>query len=405
MTITFFLLKFPVYSETFVINQIIFFIKKGHNVKIVSLSKGDLANSHELIDEYDLLAKTTFLLEESNSNSIKLLSRIVNAAASIFTAKGLKSLNIKKYGNDAKRLILCSILSKNKNSIEADIILAHFGPAGVFALKLRELGILKGKIATIFHGSELSQDSALAEYQKSYQHLFLNTELILPISYLWADKIAEMGCDRRKITVQRMGIDLEKFDFSPIKKIDYPIKIVSVARLTEKKGIDVAIRACNILNLSNIDFTYNIFGEGPLEKELNELIGNFNLNGKVILSGFKSQNEIRDILNDSNVFLLPSKTSKTGDMEGIPVALMEAMAIGVPVVSSYHSGIPELVKNEHSGWLVPENDYQALAAILTSLPERQVMVSQMLLNARSEIEINFNQEKIYSELANLLEHM
>ena len=84
------------------------------------------------------------------------------------------------------------------------------------------------------------------------------------------------------------------------------------------------------------------------------------------MPGFKPSHEVKAMLDDADVFLLPSVTGADGDMEGIPVALMEAMAVGIPVVSTLHSGIPELVEADKSGWLVPENDARALAQRLAA---------------------------------------
>ena len=110
------------------------------------------------------------------------------------------------------------------------------------------------------------------------------------------------------------------------------------------------------------------------------------------------------MLNDADLFLLPSVTGADGDMEGIPVALMEAMAVGIPVISTFHSGIPELIESEQSGWLVPENDAQALAERLehvSSLNEAQL--EPLRQRARQKVENTFNQQVIDKRLASLLQ--
>ena len=112
------------------------------------------------------------------------------------------------------------------------------------------------------------------------------------------------------------------------------------------------------------------------------------------------------MLDEADVFLLPSVTGADGDMEGIPVALMEAMAVGIPVISTVHSGIPELVESGKSGWLVPENDAQALAerlAAFSLLDSEQVQ--PIVQCAREKIATEFNQLAINKQLASLLQTM
>ena len=122
------------------------------------------------------------------------------------------------------------------------------------------------------------------------------------------------------------------------------------------------------------------------------------------MPGFKPSHEVKAMLDEADLFLLPSITGADGDMEGIPVALMEAMAVGLPVVSTVHSGIPELIDADRSGWLVPENDPEALADRLAALsaiqPEALVPV---VSRAREKVETEFNQRIINQRLATLLQ--
>jgi len=176
-----------------------------------------------------------------------------------------------------------------------------------------------------------------------------------------------------------------------------------VARLTEKKGLHVAIEACRQLKARGVPFRYHILGIGPWERRLRTLIEQYQLDEEIVMPGFKPSHEVKAMLNDADLFLLPSVTGADGDMEGIPVALMEAMAVGIPVVSTVHSGIPELIDNEDSGWLVPENDAHALAdklARVASLSEAQLVPVRQ--RARQKVEKEFNQQIIDRKLASLL---
>ncbi|QIE96473.1 colanic acid biosynthesis glycosyltransferase WcaL [Pantoea stewartii] len=406
MKLTFFTMRFPVASETFVLNQVTHFIDAGYDVEIISVFPGDLVNRHGAFDEYGLAAKTHYLLpEEKVSLTDKLGQRLKLVLPKIIRASLLRSLNVRRYGAQSSKLLLPAIVANARQTYEADVFLVHFGYAGALANKLRELGILKGKQATVFHGADISRRHILDEHKQDYRNLFQQSELMLPISHLWQNKLIEMGCPPEKIHVTRMGIEPEKFNFQPRDGFHTPLRIVSVARLTEKKGLDVAVKASAMLKQRGGQFQYTIIGNGDQDKMMRDFIANESMQDCVTMPGFKPQEEIRKALSDADIFLLPSKTAADGDMEGIPVALMEAMAVGLPVVSTFHSGIPELIENNVSGWLVKEDDADALADTLLKLSQGEVDVAPVVAAARQKVETEFNQHIAYRELAQILEQM
>jgi len=404
MKVGFFLLKFPLSSETFVLNQITAFIDMGFEVEIVALQKGDTQNTHAAWTQYNLAAKTRWLQDEPQGKVAKLRHRASQTLRGIHRKNTWQALNIKRYGAESRNLILSAICGRVATPFHADVFIAHFGPAGVTAAKLRELGVIHGKIATIFHGIDISSREVLNHYTPEYQQLFRRGDLMLPISDLWAGRLQKMGCPREKIAVSRMGVDMTRFSPRPVKAPATPLEIISVARLTEKKGLHVAIEACRQLKEQGVAFRYRILGIGPWERRLRTLIEQYQLEDMVEMPGFKPSHEVKAMLDDADVFLLPSVTGADGDMEGIPVALMEAMAVGIPVVSTLHSGIPELVEADKSGWLVPENDARALAQRLAAFSQLEAdKLAPVIKRAREKVEHDFNQQVINRELASLLQ--
>lgn len=406
MKLTFFTMRFPVASETFVLNQVTYFIDAGYDVEIISVFPGDMVNRHAAFDEYGLAQKTHYLLPDEKVSSLdKLNQRLKLVLPKVAKPALLRSLNVRRYGAQSSKLLLPSIVANASQTFVADVFLVHFGYAGALANKLRELGVLEGKQATVFHGADISRRHILEEHKLDYVNLFEQSELMLPISHLWENKLIEMGCPPEKIHVTRMGIEPEKFNFTPRQGFHSPLRIVSVARLTEKKGLDVAVKASEILQAKGGQFEYTIIGNGEQEEMLREHIVRAGLQESVKMPGFKPQDEIRQALNEADIFLLPSKTAADGDMEGIPVALMEAMAVGLPVVSTVHSGIPELIENNVSGWLVPEDDAGALAETLLQLSQGDIDVAPVVAAARHKVETEFNQHIAYGELAQILERL
>ncbi|APW91187.1 TPA: colanic acid biosynthesis glycosyltransferase WcaL [Escherichia coli] len=404
MKVGFFLLKFPLSSETFVLNQITAFIDMGFEVEIVALQKGDTQNTHAAWTKYNLAARTRWLQDEPTGKVAKLRHRASQTLRGIHRKNTWQALNLKRYGAESRNLILSAICGQVAKPLHADVFIAHFGPAGVTAAKLRELGVIRGKIATIFHGIDISSREVLNHYTPEYQQLFRRGDLMLPISDLWAGRLQKMGCPREKIAVSRMGVDMTRFSPRPVKAPATPLEIISVARLTEKKGLHVAIEACRQLKELGVAFRYRILGIGPWERRLRTLIEQYQLEDVVEMPGFKPSHEVKAMLDDADVFLLPSVTGADGDMEGIPVALMEAMAVGIPVVSTLHSGIPELVEADKSGWLVPENDARALAQRLAAFSQLVTdELAPVVKRAREKVEHDFNQQVINRELASLLQ--
>nr|WP_235425194.1 glycosyltransferase [Heyndrickxia ginsengihumi] len=146
---------------------------------------------------------------------------------------------------------------------------------------------------------------------------------------------------------------------------------------------------------------YSIVGGGPLEEKLRTMIQEKHLEKHIHMLGWKTQNELIDIMKKAHIILLPSVTSQDGDMEGIPVLLMEAMAMGKIVVSTYHSGIPELIRHNDNGFLVEERDVEGLVRtlqIVITTPENWQRITE---NARKTVLEDFNIERLNNQLIDL----
>jgi glycosyltransferase involved in cell wall biosynthesis len=165
--------------------------------------------------------------------------------------------------------------------------------------------------------------------------------------------------------VVHCGIDVDKF--KPASRQPEPGRMACVCRLSPKKGLDIAIRACAKLRDNNVQFLFEIGGDGPQRRDLEDLIEQLNLSDKVKLLGAMPNDQLSELFSRASVFLMPCIKTADGDMDGIPVAMMEAMACNVPVVSTRISGIPELVEDGITGRLAAEKDVDAVAQIIQEL--------------------------------------
>jgi colanic acid/amylovoran biosynthesis glycosyltransferase len=366
MKICIFCHHFPALSQTFVSNQVGDFIKLGHEVHVMTNDYID--DNQSILNDIDFDIKNLIDIGTGKSKKQKILSSPLAILKLIFKGKVKEVISVlcDVHLTVGQKFNLLLALNYFNYSANFDYIIVHFGVNGYYVSKMRDLGLVKGKIATVFHGFELSKRQILKKYHNNYQSLFAKTEKLLPISENWKNKLLELGAKESAIHVLRMGIDPDLFLQSRSGQIQTPLRIVQIGRLTPKKGVLFAINAMAKLS-PKIDASLTIVGEGELYNEASSLIKSLNLQEKVTLTGKMAHSKVRVLLENSDIFMLPSVTAPDGDQEGIPVAIMEAMAMGLIVISTYHSGIPELVDNNKNGFLVSEGSADEIADVVQKI--------------------------------------
>ncbi len=165
-----------------------------------------------------------------------------------------------------------------------------------------------------------------------------------------------------KIVIVPCGVDASFYAGEPTPAASAD-RFVAVARLSEQKGIPTLIESCTLLKRQGRRFTLTIIGDGELRGPIERQIAQSGLGAEVTLAGWKTPDEVRRAIEDAGVFVLPSYA------EGLPVSIMEAMALSRPVISTFVAGIPELVIEGENGWLVPASDAEALAAAMAEAIE------------------------------------
>jgi glycosyltransferase involved in cell wall biosynthesis len=178
--------------------------------------------------------------------------------------------------------------------------------------------------------------------------------------------------------------------------------ILSVGRLIEKKGFSHLIRACAELVKQHIQFRCEIVGSGPLKSALQEELEELGLKDHVRLRGDRPHASLVPLYERARVFVLPCVVAANGDRDILPNVLKEAMAIGVPVVTTQLDGIEELVTHGRTGLLVPPNDPDALASALRTLLENGELRRQLAAQAHQVIHARFDARKNFVELKELL---
>jgi glycosyltransferase involved in cell wall biosynthesis len=204
------------------------------------------------------------------------------------------------------------------------------------------------------------------------------------------------------LRIVHCGIDLQALTPRPKKKRKR-FRILAIGRLVEQKGFKYLIQACHVLSKkSNFDFVCEIIGEGEERSELEQLLSEYRLEESVHLLGALEQTEVINLLNSADLFVLPCVVDKMGTMDGIPVVLMEAMALEIPIISTRVSGVPELVK-DGSGTLVGAADVDGLAKAIetmSKLPDNER--KEIGRRGRAVIREQFNLTKEVQKLAELI---
>ena len=180
---------------------------------------------------------------------------------------------------------------------------------------------------------------------------------------------------------------------------------MTVGRLVEKKGIEYVLRAVRVLADRGVEVEYRILGDGPRRDRLAALAAELGVADRVHLQGRHGQQAVREGVEGSDVLVAASVTAADGDEEGIPNVLKEAMALGLPVVGTRHAGIPELIEDGVSGFLVPERDEAALADALQRLARDPGRWAAMGRAGRARIEREYDIHRLNDRLAGLLESL
>lgn len=193
----------------------------------------------------------------------------------------------------------------------------------------------------------------------------------------------------RRLHVIHCGVPTGDYVFAPDGR--EPGLVLAVGRLDPIKGFEHLVDACAELVRRGVDFRCRIIGDGPLRASLQRRIERAGLQARIELTGALQQERVREMLHTAAVFVLPSVVTPSGDRDGIPVALMEAMACGLPVVSTRVSGIPELVEHELDGLLAPPADALALAGCIErQLADPAPVARDRVLHARRRVEQGFD---------------
>ena len=398
-----FILKgYPRLSETFIVNEIFLLEKLGYKLHIFALRNPGEAKVHETVSRVQ--AEVTYVpdyfwrfLFAFLSANIRLCARRPRLYLPAFRFAALRSLR-RRSSSTIKRFTQAVYLVENcLTDTGVSHFHAHFshGPTTVafFAAWL-----LDSSYSFSAHAKDIYLQENVFLRQKIERAKFVVTCTEFNRRHL-----LKVAGDQAPIFRSYHGIDVQRFSppHSQRQKTSCPV-ILSIGRFIPKKGFPVLLQALDLLTRQGIQFHAKLIGGGPLHGELSKLTLELGLQDRVELLPQMTQSELMSYYRQADMFVLACEVQKNGDRDGIPNVLVEAMAIGLPVISTAISGIPELIEHGVSGCLVTEKDPDALAARIRVLLHQPQMAERFGKAGRARIVASFDSKKNVKRIGELL---
>jgi len=362
MKILFFTFFFPRITETFIINKIISLLKQGVDVQIMAMADPSKHKAvedrkpekiiHSDVFKYNLLERTTYI----------------------------KMINDKPDYRTIKQYFL-------KNNLD----LVHFQWSGLADWILSKIDFSM-PVITNFHESVIPKN--WPRKVDEFQTIFTKSSLILPVSIFIKNHLQEQGCPTPKLQTHHMGVDINMFKVTKQIKKANEIVFLTVAGLLEKKGHQDALRVMKKIKDQGVNFKYYIVGDGVLREKLEKFVEDNNLQKNVIFTGKIVQQKVLKYYHKSHIFIHPSVTASDGSHEGIPTTIMEASACELPIISTIHTGIPELVIDGKTGFLSREHDIEKMTQDALILVKNTALRKRMGKAGRRIVVRYFNVDKL-----------
>jgi colanic acid/amylovoran biosynthesis glycosyltransferase len=395
--------SFPELSTTFILDQVTGLLDRGHDVQIFARVPQRAEPVHPDFVRYRLAERTHYWWGAGQARPLARRSwRLFRGDPAGQAALLLRASNAFALGSYALVGRYYSYATAMLSEPPFDVVLAQFGTLGRTAERLRRLGAFSAPLATIWRGYDLTR--IVRQHGRAhYRELVARGELMLPLSEHFRGLLRELGCPEHRQVIHHVGVDVDRFEFAPRRLAPGDtVRIVTVCRLVEKKGLPFALRALAEARARGLTFEYHLVGDGPLRSEIEALRAQLGLAACVTLHGPRTRDQVQTILAGAHMFLSPSVTGKDGDQEGTPTAIMEAMAAGLPVLSTLHAGIPEVVADGVSGFVVPEWDVAALVERLAWLIEHPEQWESFGREGRRIVERDFNLARLNDQLSEIL---
>lgn len=371
--------RFPRYSETFVVTEVLAHEAAGWEVEIFSLRPPNDTHFQDLLPR--VRAPVRYLPSEGTRPTdfwatLQEAGQLLpHAWSTLPDARG-------ELAGDVYQALQLAIEVRRRG---LEHLHAHFATmaATVARLAARLAGV---PFTFTAHAKDIFHESVRAD---DLRRKMEDAAAVVTVSDFNLDYLrATYGHSARRVRRLYNGLDLERFPFSEPR--DRPARVVAVGRLVEKKGFGVLLEAAALMAARGVAFSVDLIGEGGLEEALCRRVQELGLQARARLLGPRPQAEIVHAVAEAAAFAAPCVVGSDGDRDGLPTTLLEAMALGTPCVSTAVTGIPEVLRHGETGLLVPQNDPAALADALQRLLTIAPLRMKLARQARRRIEQDFD---------------
>lgn len=395
---------YPRISETFISNEIKILEENGFDIHIFSMRQPRETFTHESVKS--IRAKVTYLPESMLLGLHTLLWHTLLCACtrpSRFRQGVMLLLSrfagAPKKNTWLKHFMQACFLTNSAKDMHIGHLHAHFAhtPTSVAMYAATLMAI---PFSFTAHAKDIYTQAPRRVSEKLARAQFAVTCTGYNKTYL-----DTLSADPSRIHKIYHGIDLSLFDgaakMHQQEKACPPYHIMTVARFVEKKGLPDILNALKILKEENFNFRYTLIGSGPDRKKLTEQITRLGLQDMVELTGTVAHENVLEYYRTAHAFVLGCMEAQDGDRDGIPNVIAEAMAMGVPVVSTNVSGVPELIENNITGVLVPDRDVPAMAEGLRRILTDEKLRRQVIPAAREKVHAVFDNRTLIGHLGDI----
>ena len=379
LRVAYILKRYPRLSETFIVNEILSLEAAGAGVQIfaAALPKEDI--THPAVGRVQ--AEVTY--------TRRVAARLFKHEPAVLGRECGEPATFTKLLAEARRcgdeaideLAQAAFIASLLRQRPVDHLHAHFATSAARVARL--VSKLTGvPFSFTAHAKDIFVDTVDWE---SVRRLLREATFTVAISDYHADFLASREPSARTVVV-RNGVDLGRFRPAEGGAAARPNLVLAVGRLVEKKGFPYLLAACALLRDRGVAFECVVVGDGPQRELLDETAAGLNLNGTVRLLGARDQEFVRQTLNEAAVLVAPCVRAENGDRDGLPTVLLEAMAAGVPVVSTPVTAIPELVTDGETGVLTAERDAVGLADAIQQLLESPEHRTRLAAAGRTRVQ-------------------
>ena len=286
-----------------------------------------------------------------------------------------------------------SVLKKHK----IDVVLAQYGPAGVELMKICN----RANVSLIvhFHGFDSSYKDVLNHYEKAYQEMFVFANKIIAVSEAMKSKLISLGCPENKIELITYGPNNIFFKNEP----NYTSNtFFAIGRFVDKKAPYLTLMAFYEVVKEFPEAKLKMAGSGELLNTCKNMVKAWSIQDSVTFLGIIKPEQTRMEMENALAFVQHSVVADNGDSEGTPVAVLEAQAAALPVISTYHAGIPDVVINNETGFLVQETDIFAMKEAMVKILRNKDLAKEMGVKGRERIKKEFTMDIYINKLRTVL---